>query len=260
MKATVEIEKINPNRARELLSTLMDGQRHLRENAVEMLAREMSAGNFRLSCDAIVILNGQLANGQHRLSAVTQSNTTQQFLVMRSDDQELYKVIDCGIKRTVADVAGVANGNQVAAIGSWVIGYDARRLTLGCKVKRIPRTEMITFIQKHDTELQEIHRKLVSIRTRQAILPLSISGAFLMIAGRTDPDKAFTFISGVYSGDVKDATWDVRERLIKNKLSAARLHPAHVFALLIKGYKSYLQGTRPGVLRMTEGEEFPRLV
>jgi hypothetical protein len=102
MKAQVDIVQITPKKAAEYLENLLDGQRSVRQQRVKSLTDDMRNGRFRLTCDAIVLVNGKLANGQHRMWAVVESDTPQPFILMRTDDEELYKVIDCGATRSVA--------------------------------------------------------------------------------------------------------------------------------------------------------------
>src|ERR1017187_1807933 len=104
MNAKLTIEKVTPKRATELLSNLFEGQRNQRDGYIDSLALEMKEGRWRLSCDAILLVKGRLANGQHRLCAVIKSNVSCPFIVMETNDDELYKVIDAGQKRTIGDV------------------------------------------------------------------------------------------------------------------------------------------------------------
>ena len=84
MNAKLSIEKITPQRAAILLENLLEDQRNQRSNYIENLASDMKMGLWRLSCDAILLVKGRLANGQHRMMAVVKSNTPQPFVIMEN--------------------------------------------------------------------------------------------------------------------------------------------------------------------------------
>lgn len=262
MKATVEIVKITPKQAEELLSSQVKEQRHLRNNHVKNLAQDMKDGNFRLSADALVVIKGALANGQHRLWAVIESGTTQQFLMMDTDDDELYKVLDCGLKRSVGDAAHINNSTMVCASASLALGYLNSTLTQFSYLKKNQRSEMIEFVQKHDEQLQEAHRLMGSLTGHhQNLAPRTVGAAFVVIsrmAGHSD--RGVDFMSHVYAGDVSGtACHDLRERFIRMRMEKAKYPSQYYLALMIKAFNSYTQGTRPAQLRMQDSESYPKI-
>src|SRR5262249_3066572 len=144
--------------AQRLVENLFEGQRHLREGHVIRLATEMEQGNFRLSPDCILIVKGKLANGQHRLHAVILCGKAMPFIVMRSNDEDLYKVLDCGIARTAADaLVHTANATTVAAVANLVLQYDIQALTLSGanrdKANRITRSHVVDYVEEHSERL-----------------------------------------------------------------------------------------------------------
>jgi hypothetical protein len=125
IKATTEIMQVTPEMAENWLRNKLEIQRNIRTAHVERLASDMRAGRFALSPDAILLVNGKLANGQHRLTAVMQQDKPQPFIVMQSNDNGLYKVIDAGLRRTVADgLVGNQWAQRIPAIARWVQTYQ----------------------------------------------------------------------------------------------------------------------------------------
>lgn len=264
MNAVVAIEQIDGKKAGQYLAQLMEGQRHLREGHVVRLATEMEQGNWRLSSDALLLIRGKLANGQHRLQAVTLIDKAMPFLVMRSNDEALYKVLDCGIARTTGDALGnVAYAREMAAVARLVCFYDAKALTLtgrNCdRTNKITRSQIIDYIEEHSAALAKEISEVVSLNSKRRLLAPIIGAAMLHICNRKGGDNGLTFIRNVYIGGSADAAFDLREKLIRNASSKAKLHREYIFALLIKAYRSFIQGTRPGVLRVSDGEAFPVL-
>lgn len=98
---TSEIKEVTPELAREWLDHNTNN-RTLRRDTVTRYANDMSAGNWSLVGDSICFdESGNLINGQHRLNAVIQSDTTQLFNIMTGLAHN--KNMDRGLGRTVAD-------------------------------------------------------------------------------------------------------------------------------------------------------------
>jgi hypothetical protein len=74
-----------------------------------MYAADMSAGNWT-ECPSPILFfaDGEVADGQHRLFAVVESQTTQQFLVTRNFPRDAALNIDNGRPRTLIDNARIA--------------------------------------------------------------------------------------------------------------------------------------------------------
>lgn len=123
----VRLMLVGPQTASEWLANKWGEQRNIRTGHVERLADDMLKNRFRLTPDAILRVKGRLANGQHRLEAVVRSKMPQYFLVMESEDEELYKVLDAGIRRTLGDsLVGYTHGHSLPPIAQWVLAYKAR--------------------------------------------------------------------------------------------------------------------------------------
>jgi hypothetical protein len=268
MKATVKITTVAPGHAKTLLAGLFEGQRPLTENYINRLANEMKAGNWRLSPDCLVLVKGRLANGQHRLHAVCRSQQTVPFLLLETDDDELYKVIDAGNKRTVADVLTGEYRKEIATAARWIVLYDLDGICCtGCKSSeeaKCTRSLCIEFAEKQHDALQLLVSTCYHLNSKFHIVAPSMVAAVAFLAKRDCPraeaglvDK---FVQNIYDGEsTADAARDFRERIIRSKVGSSRLHRCTVLALLIKSLRSYLNGTRLAVVRLNEGETFPRL-
>jgi hypothetical protein len=227
----------------------------------------MARGEFRLSCDAVLIVKGELANGQQRLMAVSQSGIACQFLVMRTDDEGLYKIIDAGAKRSVADVLGGEYRTAISAITSLVLEYDKNIITAsGHRVSRgnskfvVTRTEKLDFARDNEAVLLEIIRYIEPMRSKLNLVTMSVAGTLAFIGFRKDRQKTLEFIKCVFDASgVPNSATDFRERLIRNRMSKAKLAPSYTLAIGIKALRSFINGSRPGVLKLHDGEAFPKL-
>lgn len=100
------IEAITPEVAQQYLASNSRQQRKLRRRKVAEYADDMRNGRWGLNGATIVIdEHGNLIDGQHRLSAVVESGTTQRFVVVRNVSEDSYETIDQGMKRTLADAS-----------------------------------------------------------------------------------------------------------------------------------------------------------
>lgn len=263
MKAILTIENISPDQARLYLENIFEGQRKVRGAQVAKLAHDIREGRFRLSPDCLVIAKGKLANGQHRLHAVIESGMACEFIVMRTEDDQLYTIIDTGSKRTVADCFVQSEHAKCAAsIARFVVQYDRGMVTPlgdgGCAV--ISRNDIVDYMAAHIEELTREAALCKGLYSLKPIMPVSLGGTLLHLGSRRNRQKAEEFIRCVYDGSSRDdAAFDVRERIIRNQASKSKLPRTYILGLLIKAFKSFITGTRPGALRIHDGEKFPTI-
>lgn len=117
------VETITPDIATAYLNS-NKGNRKLREGAVEAMACDMREGRWTQCLAPIAFyVDGDLADGQHRLWSIVESGCAQTFTVIRNVPREAGLNIDCGGAgpRTLADnaaIAGIDQGisNQLIAI------------------------------------------------------------------------------------------------------------------------------------------------
>jgi hypothetical protein len=265
MNAKLTIEKITPKRATELLSNLFEGQRNQRDSYINSLATEMKEGRWRLSCDAILIVKGKLANGQHRLCSVIKSNASCPFIVMETNDDELYKVIDAGQKRTIGDVIKlVDNANSVASIGSLIVKYKSNQLSAAnegnFQRNGSSRSVTIEFIEKNLEQISECAKFVLELYRQKKIMPVSHAGALFFLGSEKNKTRTEDFVRSVFLGTSRDdAAWTYREKLLEEMRSKRKLPKPTMFALGIKSLRSALNGTCPDILKLQSNEPFPKL-
>lgn len=143
---TVALEHINPETAGFYLSKNFENNRTPSAEWIKELAREMRMDLFTISCDCIGFdTSGRIINGQHRLSAVIESNTTQPFIVLRNLPKQVAQLIDVGKKRTMAQritIGGTRmSEKQCSTIRNALIEYNVNEVgTVGLAHKRFDKT------------------------------------------------------------------------------------------------------------------------
>ena len=263
MNATIELKTIAPQEALFLLENLHDNQRTLRTKAVSILEKEMRQGTFKLSTDAILILRGKLGNGQHRLTAVVQSGKPQQFLVLKTNDESIYKVLDCGMRRTIGDAMNLANQTNVIAAARWTMAMEAGQAKPGSGLTNfiVTRSQVMEFIETNIELLQDASRVATQLYGKSFILSKAIATAFLCIAERKSArtrHAAMELLDAVYTGEnCHGPANDLRNRLIANRGSKAKLSQAYIMGLLIKAFIDRVNRRPTTMLRFYVGENYP---
>ena len=103
-KVSFEIESIDKQLATDYLATNFENNRKVRSSSVSKIVEDIKDGNFHLSWDCLAFNEeGQLVNGQHRLSAVIEADIPCLFYVLRNIDHSTVKHFDIGNKRSQAD-------------------------------------------------------------------------------------------------------------------------------------------------------------
>ena len=138
---TATIEYIDKAKATRLLSLPYGQQRSLTKSMVERLTQAMNADEFiDAIANPIFISNtGKLLDGQHRLTALTHTNRTIPFWVVRGLPEETFVYFDQNRPRAAKDtlkVRGVHNPQKVAAVTKLLY-----QLVEG--VSRSPRNEVL---------------------------------------------------------------------------------------------------------------------
>lgn len=98
---------VTPQVAKEFLSKNTDN-RHQRGWWVSCLAKAIKRGDWIPTHQGVAFSkSGKLIDGQHRLEAIVESNMPVEMLVVTDVRDDAYKVLDNGIKRTLADLTGI---------------------------------------------------------------------------------------------------------------------------------------------------------
>lgn len=120
----ITIEVVSPETARNWLGHNTHN-RVLRKQIVSAYARDMKAGRWEFDGTPIrFALDGTLLDGQHRLQAIVESNTTQTMAILRGLDPKSQVTMDSGIARKAGDqitLVGKRNGSALSAAAKAVL-------------------------------------------------------------------------------------------------------------------------------------------
>lgn len=102
-----EIKTVTPEYAAELLARRNEHNRAIRPAIVNEYLSWMKEDVFKLTHQGIAIdWNGNLVDGQHRLTAILKLGKAIDLLVISDVDPEIFRVIDRGANRTIPEVTG----------------------------------------------------------------------------------------------------------------------------------------------------------
>lgn len=101
---------ITPELAREYLAKNIDKNRPIRKAVVHAYAEQMKRGEWKITPQGISFdQKGRLIDGQHRLMAIIESGAKVPMYVTTGVPVDRMLMIDCGAKRTPADILSIAN-------------------------------------------------------------------------------------------------------------------------------------------------------
>lgn len=256
------IETITPELAAHYLA-LNTQNRPLNQRHVDFLVDEIKGGRWRLNGESIKLNGTRLLDGQHRLSAIAMSGQAIQSLVVRNIDGSVFDTIDLNRRRSGADVlsiVGEQNASQIASTLQFLHSYRTNAVT---NSYRLSVTKM-----QEELALFPGCRKSVSMANQKGlIMPVSVAAGIHYLASLVDRTIADQFLSDLISGaslQQHDPVLLLRNRMIQNRQSAARLGKYYIAALAIKAINVRLTGTEIKQLRWINSgpkpEVFPWIV
>lgn len=255
---------VTPERARDLLASSR-GNRNLRLDRIHQYASDMRAGRWDANGETLKIdTDGRLGDGHHRCHAVVRANIPVRMLVVYNVSEEALQSVDGGTPRNPADrltMAGELNSKALAAALRWQYRYQ-----------RSEDSQMLSTVKLYGAEVFETldahpgMRNAVKDTGKYRTVASLMSQAMLGFALYNTPNSG-AFWSSLDDGaglSVGSPILLLRNRLIANKASKARLNDIDVLALVIKAHNAWKKGDRLRTLRWRNvgdaAEAFPRWV
>ena len=112
MTLELKLESVTPTKAEKWLN-VNKSNRKFRPGVVEKYADDMRNGKWTQCTVPIVFYDdNDIADGQHRLWAIIESDTTQHFIVVHGLDRHSGLNIDTGLPRSLVDNARISGTNS----------------------------------------------------------------------------------------------------------------------------------------------------
>lgn len=239
MTITTEILTITPEMAYKFLSENNKSNRKVKQGVVDMLARSMLSGDFKLTHQGIAFYDdGDICDGQHRLYAIRQSKTSQRMLVTKGipkDDAHIL-AIDNSAPRTVTD-SSVLSGRKVTTHDSQLV--KTLHFGVGKNHNKLSHREIYDLCKSHSEEINisnecfpKYKAPYTSTAVRVAVVDSVLSGVDILTAKRF----AQVLVSGFYNYDYEKTCIVLRDRLVQ--LSCSRKDSSVVYQLTKRAIKA----------------------
>lgn len=238
--------------------------RTIRSTRVNQYARDMAAGRWRLSNDAIAFSpDGKLLNGQHRLNAVVESGKAITFLVVRNLPIETMTTMDSGSARTAADAlhfGGEQSTHMLAAVTKLCLLCTDGRIYADNHKQTVSHGEIIDFLNAHP-DIRTSVKEISSLRRSLDAPPSPTAAAHWIISQVNEVTFATYYFYQVASRanePERSAVLAVDSRLRDLRRNGIRLSARNYIYLLIKGWNYYARDERVSNLtaRPKPGMEF----
>lgn len=204
--------------------------------------------------------HGVLIDGQHRLSAVIESNTPIRSVVVWGAPDNAFETIDIGKRRTISDslsLFGEHNTNVLGAALSWQWRYENNLMAYRMSMGKRPTTHQVMEVLAQHPGLRESVRKAEGIKS---LITTALCAFLHYQFAQRDEDKAREFFESLLTGnnlENDNPVYRLRERIIKDKIGKASLPKEEIAALTIKAWNSFQAGKKMYQLRVLNDEAFP---
>ena len=266
---------MTPEMAKEIL-TRETKNRKLRQSRIDAYARDITEGNWKQTGETIKFgIDGRPLDGQHRLSAIVKANKVVPMLCAYDVDDSAFDYIDTGMPRLAADIlgmAGVANTSTVVgALRLCVLFergmFDGSARGGGRKDERrnISNHEVVEAMAMHPGihDAVTTYNRLMKDRNGSNGLMMggSLASFFIYQFSKQNAEKASEFflaLAGRVAPENGSPVFKLRERLISNRISKAKLPAKDIAAMTIKSWVQFRDGKKANErLGFKSTEEFP---
>jgi hypothetical protein len=265
----VEIATVTPEMAADMLAHNTHN-RSLRNNRVTQLADTMRRGEWGLSPDAIMFdTQGVLRNGQHRISAVVEANTSAQFIILTGVPPRNQEITDIGLTRRLADILRLRGETQSASIAAALVAlyrlrYAIETGTPNVPPPRYPTPQMLLTIYEQEPGIKASISSSRMASGRVTRRHGSTAALHYVFATLSDPDAgedADDFFHKLATGlelTEDDPIYTLRRILLN---TSPRPLAARMNALTIKAWNAWREGVPIRILSWKQGgssrEPFP---
>lgn len=273
MMIDVGVERISPQLAKLYLEKNKEN-RPLNNRKVDEWLQSMNKGLWETTTDAIGFdTNGNLINGQHRLTALIRYGKPLEFLVARNLSPTAFAAIDTGKSRSAGDVLGIqkfSNANQKAGIIRVYCNMKKNRFVRyhdGSGAAKMNNQEVLEFAMQHVEQLDEVSNLAAKVKNKfKACIHARYVGAlywvFSELPGKQSREQAMEFFNMLATGENLSKSHPVfvlRNRLISEMASRKNSPDSDMVAWTIITWNAYRKGKPLTNIRYNPNErDFPK--
>lgn len=232
MKASVEV--ITPELAKEYLTHNIETNRRINKKRVSSYAKNIIAGAWQLNGEPICFnQNGQLVNGQHRLSAIIQANRSISIVVVRDIPNDV-TIFDRGfVRATYSSLRMSGYGIETANTYTTALAkicIQTRNMSGSITYSLVSDNEVLDFLANNEDDVQFAYTLCAkngkdSKGKRTSTRTASVMGAVFEAAQNgEDKDTIKSFIevfrTGFYESKEQTAAIVLRNDFLSNSIVA----------------------------------------
>lgn len=258
---TFAVENIGPDEAHALLE-MNTHNRNIVNNAVREYAAAMKGGTWKFDGAPIRLDDeGVILDGQHRLTAVIESGTTQQFLVIYGVDKTAQATMDTGRKRSLVNILTLNGEKETTNLAAlmmsafrWSKGLRGYSLfnpgtstSIAHSAKAHPQFPVLLEFLAENPELRGSSRFGLRAYNATNMPPRILSLAYWLFSAIDVEDAHFFFDHLKESGglDEKHAILALKRQFTlieRDKAKNIRTEPEHILAYTILAWNYFRAG------------------
>jgi len=262
---TARVVMMTPELALELLS-VNKRNRKLARSKVEDHVLALRKGDWIFNGDAVrVSTEGDLLDGQHRLTAIVKSGVAVPVLVVYGLQPTTQDTMDIGKVRSMGDTLGFRdekNANDLAASLRFLYRYRMYKTMTPFSGPEPSKADMLRLLDT-EPDLRE-YLRVGSRMHAGAFIPKSVGSACAYLLSRSPyPDEGEDYCESVATGEnlgSHDPAFALRRIVLARRTNNLKSPPHHTAALFIKGFNKYVMHEPVAQLKWPAKERFPVVI
>jgi hypothetical protein len=250
---------ITPGLASEMLKRNPDN-RHVKPVKAQHFASDMLNGRWAFNGEPIIVAkSGELNDGQHRLTALIEANTSLPFLVVFGIDRDSRTTIDQGSARTAGDylaMEGFTYTALAATTARYIIAYErSGGRNLGPRTQ-ITNSEVLSRVRGDNRIIESAAYAMRHIKGYKHLVAQSVIAAAHYLLTDIHPAEAEAYLDQVCLGENirrGDPAFAVRSALI-----GERKYRSDALEIVFHGWNRFRSSQTLQIVRVNGS--FPALV
>lgn len=256
---------VTPKVAQEYLDANIRNRDRI-DNRIETYSKDMKEGRWKRNTAEFIKISktGVLLDGQNRLFAIIDSNTSMYMWVSFNLEDDVFDVLDTGKARSAADVLKISGIKYNTALPGIIYLYNVLKTgSIGLSKIRLTNAEIRNIYYKNEDWWLHIARSSNSMYDcMKKLLTMKTIGGFYAIFHEIDKDIADNFMSELTTG--KNVTNNViillRDKLLQDKLSSKKTKDSIKLIYIIKSWNFYYNNIEPKTLKFNpEQDNIPKI-
>lgn len=243
MKIKDKIVEITPKMAKEWLDKTNTRNRNLSRSKVNLYKDDMAQGNWSLTHQGIAFyVNGELADGQHRLQAIVESQMTIRMRVFYNLDMKVGADIDRHKPRSEADAI------RIGQLSYWMKSQQIQiiKMIIMCHKERVTNYPTRELVEIGELMHPEISFAVSAFPKRAKYITTSPVYAAVAIASMyEDHDRLREFAEVMSSGMPRSkddvAAIKLREQLIREGAVSNQQNRRMVVRRVMRAIKAFCE-------------------